>query len=210
MRFKHSPTALVIVRSQFEVSDRRDQQREITYVIRHNEMERTAVGPDGRTVMVHGFLERAIKYVCFDLTCQYGMSPSHAVSTALFLAMLFSIVYIFAQINPDPGGGIWVVWDEDRIKRDQGSKKPQQLTYGALSGRSRIDLIFIAIYFSILSATRIGWQGVNLGTWLTRMQWREYTLRATGWVRMVAGVQSIISVALVVLAILSYTGTPFE
>jgi hypothetical protein len=68
----------------------------------------------------------------------------------------------------------------------------------------------LAAYFSLLSALRIGWSGPNFGTWITRIQLREYTLRATGWVRMVSGVQSLISVYLVALAILTYFGTPFE
>jgi len=68
----------------------------------------------------------------------------------------------------------------------------------------------LAFYFSLLSATRIGWRELNVGTWITRIQPREYTLRATGWVRVVSGIQSLISVYLVALAILTYFGTPFE
>jgi hypothetical protein len=68
----------------------------------------------------------------------------------------------------------------------------------------------LALYFSLLSATRIGWRELNVGTWITRIQPREYSLRATGWVRVVSGVQCLISVYLVALAILTYFGTPFE
>jgi len=42
-----------------------------------------------------------------------------------------------------------------------------------------------------------------------RLQLREYTFRATGWVRTVAGIQSLISLYLVALALLTYFGDPF-
>jgi len=36
-----------------------------------------------------------------------------------------------------------------------------------------------AFYFSLLSTFAIGWRELNVGTWITRIQRREYTLRAT-------------------------------
>jgi hypothetical protein len=121
-----------------------------------------------------------------------------------------SIVYIFAQVNPGPNGGIWAVWDEHRIKQDEGCKEPQQLTDGFPTGSSELSFVLLALYFSLLSATRIGWRDFNVGNWITRIQPHQYSLQATGWVRVVSGVQSLISVYLVALAILTYFGTPFE
>jgi hypothetical protein len=45
---------------------------------------------------------------------------------------------------------------------------------------------------------------------MARMQPREYTLRATGWVRMVSGIQSLLSVYLLALWVPTYFGRPFE
>jgi hypothetical protein len=70
--------------------------------------------------------------------------------------------------------------------------------------------IRFALYFSLLSAFHIGWRELNVGTWITRMQPREYTLRPTGWVRTVSGLQSLLSVYLLALWALSYFGRPFE
>jgi len=42
------------------------------------------------------------------------------------------------------------------------------------------------------------------------MQLRKYSLHATGWTRFASGLQSLISVYLVALAILTYVGNPFE
>jgi len=135
------------------------------------------------------------------------MAPGRPLLIVAALAALLSIVYMFAQIDPGPNAGIWAVWDEHRIKQSENSKEPQQLT---AFGPSQISFLFLAFYFSLLSATRIGWHELNVGTWITRIQPREYSLRAAGWVRVVSGVQSLISVYLVALTILSYFGTPFE
>jgi uncharacterized protein YjbI with pentapeptide repeats len=68
----------------------------------------------------------------------------------------------------------------------------------------------IALYFSLLSAFHLGWRELNVGTWITRLQQRNYTLSATGWVRAVSGVQSLLSVYLLALWALTYFGRPFE
>ena len=67
-----------------------------------------------------------------------------------------------------------------------------------------------SLYFSVLSAFHLGWRELNVGTWISRMQPREYTLRATGWVRTVSGIQSLLSVYLLALWVLTYFGRPFE
>jgi hypothetical protein len=72
------------------------------------------------------------------------------------------------------------------------------------------SLLSLGLYFSFLSAFSLGWRELNVGTWIARMQPREYVLRATGWVRTVAGIQSLLSVYLLALWVLTYFGRPFE
>jgi hypothetical protein len=67
-----------------------------------------------------------------------------------------------------------------------------------------------SLYFSLLSAFHLGWREFNVGTWIARVQSREYTLRATGWVRTVSGIQSLLSVYLLAVWVLTYFGRPFE
>jgi hypothetical protein len=62
----------------------------------------------------------------------------------------------------------------------------------------------------ILSAVLIDWRDLNVGKWIARLQPREYSLRATGWVRFVSGLQSLISVYLIALWVLTYFGRPFD
>jgi hypothetical protein len=67
-----------------------------------------------------------------------------------------------------------------------------------------------AFYFSLLSAFHFGWRDLNVGSWLQRIQPREYGLRATGWVRVVSGLQSLLSVFLIALWAITYFGGALE
>ena len=120
--------------------------------------------------------------------------------------------------------GIWVCWAPDRVSQQEGDYKPTRLTstfffprvQARAAGRwwSRVlrwgCVPLAGLYFSLLSAFHVGWRDLNVGTWIARMQPREYTLRATGWVRCVSGFQSLLSVYLLALWALTYFGRPFE
>jgi hypothetical protein len=73
-----------------------------------------------------------------------------------------------------------------------------------------VNVLCTGLYFSLLSAFSLGWRELNVGTWIARLQPREYILRPTGWVRTVAGIQSLLSVYLLALWVLTYFGRPFE
>lgn len=67
-----------------------------------------------------------------------------------------------------------------------------------------------AAYFALIYAVNIGFQQFTPGDWIRRMQAREYTLEAVGWVRVVAGVQSVLSVYLLAIWVLTQFGRPFD
>ncbi len=146
------------------------------------------------------------------------MSPGKPLRILGLLVPLFAIFYWLALQTPTGSeGGIWAVWAADRVDKDDGDKEPVLLTRVAwpdgpgprlvLSPR---DALAFALYFSALSAFQIGWRELNIGTWLTRLQPREYALRATRWVRPVSGIEAVISVYLIALWALTYFGRPFE
>jgi len=62
----------------------------------------------------------------------------------------------------------------------------------------------------LLSTFQMGWREIDVGSWITRIQPRECTLRATGWFRAVSGAQDLFSVFLLALSTLTYFGCPFE
>jgi Pentapeptide repeats (8 copies) len=214
VRFHDETAALVKLRKEFKDLGLRTQENQLTYAIRRTELERKRRNSGD---FVHTRTERIFNTVLFAWTCQYGMSPGHSLLLVTRCAVFFTIFYVLAQYFPGLGG-IWVVWDEQRPDKMQQNEPSQRLVgfpYEPAArprGRSRslLSVVTLAAYFSLLSALRIGWSGLNFGTWITRMQLREYSLHATGWIRFASGLQSLISVYLVALAILTYFGNPFE
>jgi hypothetical protein len=61
-----------------------------------------------------------------------------------------------------------------------------------------------------MGVVNLGVQGLDLGRWIRLMQRREFDLKARGTIRVVAGLQSVLSFALLALAVVSYFGHPFE
>lgn len=218
--FGYLPTPLVKLRDQFKQMGLRDQEKQLTVAIMRAEMRKHT--QEVPIKFVHGNTERAFNKIFFDWTCEYGYKPGRCLKLLVTLFFLFALLYVVAQQFPGERGGIWAVWDDHRILRADGSTAPERLTNGfppsALS-ETRLGMVFrrlglsvvgLALWFSLLSAFQIGWQAFNFGIWFARMQPREYQLRATGWVRVAAGTQSLISVYFVALWLLTYFGTPFE
>ena len=131
------------------------------------------------------------------------MNSGRALIVLLLLIPVFSIPYVIAlRLNAEDG--IWQDWSDKRARKDLGVDTPVIMNLGW------IKAIGFGAYFSLLSAFNIGWRELNVGNWIVRIQPREYTLRATGWVRSVSGIQSLISVYLLAMWALTYFGRPFE
>lgn len=226
MRFEKSPAALVELREAFKKAGMREQERKITYAIKHSEMLKA------------GSVEYVFGYLLFELPTAWGMLPGRALKILFWLIFVFWIFYLIAiliargetPLNQKPPtwnewkglyrgtdwyvlralwwrferDGIWRVWSENRVRHDLGKSDATRLTF---TGPGALGL---ALYFSVLSAFHFGWLELNVGNWVTRIQPREYTLRATGWVRAISGFQSLISIYLVAIWALTYFGRPFE
>ena len=125
-------------------------------------------------------------------------SPGRALWILILFIGLFTIFYYKALTKFDNTDGIWCKCNEQR------SSKPELLHAKGLHA------LLLAFYFSLLSGFSIGWLEINVGNRIQRIQTRDYSLHATRWVRRVAGIQSLISLYLVVIWILTYFGRPFE
>jgi hypothetical protein len=143
------------------------------------------------------------------------MAPGRALWGLLGFIPGFALLYGIALQHASGQSGIWMIVPADRLTRGRGREKivrirPQTAKTWKERLRRACRLFCISLYFSVLSAFHLGWREFNVGTWIARMQPREYTLRATGWVRTVSGIQSLLSVYLLALWVLTYFGRPFE
>jgi uncharacterized protein YjbI with pentapeptide repeats len=201
LSFNSSSHALGELRNSFKISGMREQERQVTYAIRHTQVVK---------YLKESWWESGLSYVAFDWTCTWGLAPFRPLGIMLLLLCfpfgLFYFLFAFPARLPDDGkDGIWQVWSDDALYRD-----PEKDKTSPLQPASGLAMLGYGLYFSLLSAFHIGWRDLNVGAWISRISRREYTLRATGWVRVVSGVQSLISVYLLALCILSYFGRPFE
>jgi hypothetical protein len=202
----------------------RTQERQITYAIERTRRLRTwdpswhrPGGKDTRPWLekLADKGESLFSYALFELPSQYGMAPERALWGLLSVIPGFALLYWIALRHATSRNGLWIIVPVDRVTRGRGKEKVIQIRphtaktwQERLAGESR--LICTSLYFSLLSAFHLGWREFNVGTWIARMQPREYTLRATGWVRTVSGIQSLLSVYLLALWVLTYFGRPFE
>jgi hypothetical protein len=224
MIFVHSPAALMALREAFKNAGMYPQERQLTYAIERtkqlqawNPLWHQARGEDPRPWLEQLARkgESLLRYALFDLPSHYGMAPGRALWGLLGLIPGFALLYWVLLRRASRHSGLWMVVPKDRIARGRGKEKivrirpyPAKTWWGRLKGEFR--LVRASLYFSLLSAFHLGWREFTVGTWIARMQPREYTLRATGWGRFFSGLQSVVSVYLLALWALTYFGRPFE
>jgi uncharacterized protein YjbI with pentapeptide repeats len=202
---------LIQLRKLLQEAGLRDDERAVTYVIeRSTTSQRLASGraPDA--------LEGIFRLIAFDWTTAYGLYPGRALILILLVGTIFTTIYLVAiwgwtSRQLDESSGIFQVFPADAI--DTTRHKPALYTEARVTKIIQPDFgnaLRSAVYFSILSAFNIGFEAFNVGDWIRRVQAREYALQSTGWVRVVSGVQSLLSLYLLAIWVLTYFGRPFQ
>ena len=203
-------SGLMQLRDLLQKAGLRELEREVTFAIEYGRT-RHAIA-DWRQNF-GAAVEGVFRVMAFDWTTGYGLYPGRALKIIFVVWLLLILVYFWPiRLTPEQsfGAGIYQVWPSDRIETNGGKIsvgepiKINRLQCGTLAAIGR------AGYFSLLSAFHIGWRDLNVGTWIARVQPREYALRATGWVRVISGIQSLLSVYLLAMWALAYFGRPFQ
>jgi hypothetical protein len=206
MTYLVDSTELSKLRKQFQDGGFREQGRKIVYAMNRREAE--LAGP----------VERWFKTVAFEWTCKYGMTPGRALQIWVGLLCLCWLVY--AALMHIPGeSGIYRISKQGEPGHEvtvEVQIKPRTVLSGPW-WRSALQIVwcewqvlFWALFFSLMSAFNIGFRDINFGRWLRLLPRSEYDLKAKGWARTVAGLQSLFSVYLIALWVLTYFGRPFE
>jgi hypothetical protein len=213
-----NPDALVQLRKTFKDGGFRDQERRITYAIK-----RTEAKQEGRDCSAPADLWNCLEFgfntVLFDWTCQYGLKPGRPLRIGLGVWFLCSIFY-FVVIHGSTQSGLFRECAPSMTEEASQTRKPEKIRPWPItkSGPRRYVQIFwrevrlfgTAMFFSLMSAFNIGFREINFGRWLRLLTREEFDIRARGWARVVAGWQSLISVFLIALWVLTYFGNPFE
>jgi uncharacterized protein YjbI with pentapeptide repeats len=237
LTFADRPDALTRLRDQFRDEGFRAQERKLTFALKfHEETEywgQCVTGSATRCV------EFTFNEFLFDQTCRYGMEPERALLLLARLWLLCTLAYWFImrfskhsalylvparrsaissyahsriqRLRPHPRrarsgrtnmrGNLWV--------RGLAFLRSRPISRLRRSVRRKCTLIRAAILFSTMSAFNIGFRDIAAGRWIRLLTKREYDLKATGWARVIAGLQAVVSVGLLALWLLTYFGRPF-
>lgn len=214
--------ALVSLRDSLQKIGNRSAEREATFAIEHGitmhllcdwRREFGSIWECDLNPRLSELAEGFLRLVFFELTTGYGLHPGRALIVLVTFIWIFSLVYSLVTITnlrSDGKGAIFRIWHKGRIDLSSGalaladSEKIEKYRSNWLQG------YLFALYYSILSAFHIGWRDLNVGGWVTRLQGREFELRGFGWVRTVSGLQSLFSVYLLAIWVLTYFGRPFQ
>lgn len=197
LKYWSNPASLFELRVLLNNSGIRNVEKKVTYALRHTER---------KLLWEKGFfnrLESGFKLIFFEVTTLWGMEPGRALKILILFIFIFWPAYVVVLYYPKEDG-IWKHWYKDRSRLDLGSNTPQLVKLDLLNA------IRVGLYFSILSAFHFGWRDLNVGNWIMRIQAKEFTLSATGWARSLSGLQSLISMYLLAIWVLTYFGRPFD
>jgi uncharacterized protein YjbI with pentapeptide repeats len=232
MTYSENPGPLSQLRKQFQDAGYHAQEREITYALNRHDADPSAMRAyveekwksirgepfkRGKILPLRSIIESAFKWFAFDLTCQYGMSYGRPLRIVGVAWLLFTLVYtVFIHL---PGkSGLYFVGT--RVWRGKSNTQGIQIRPEPLPAAKWWKVPFLwlrrewrvlrgAMFFSLMSAFNIGFRDINFGRWLRLLTKSEYDLKAVGWARTASGIQSLLSVYLIALWVLTYFGRPF-
>ena len=189
--YNENPHALTQLRKEFRDGGFREEERKVTYALKRREAERDLSAGNYGTYL--------FEYIFFDFACRYVMEPSRSLRLGFYLFVLSWGAYFLS-----------IRWASspflDRVEpRDDGTVKRT-----AILPRRLGPALWTSFFFSLLNTFNIGFREINPGQWLRLLTRTEYEIKSHGGIRVVAGLQSIISMYLITLWLLSYFGRPFE
>ena len=148
-----------------------------------------------------GTAEQMFQYAAYEIPSAYGYRPERSLLTVLLLIPFISPLYWAAIVGGKrrhDNTGLWL----RRTDRVDTSRSPKPIR---LHDRNSKPFPWaVALYVSLLSAFRIGWHNFNVGDWIIRLQRTEYKFEAVGWPRTIMGLQSLLSIYLLVRFLVEY------
>ncbi len=206
-----SEAGLVQLRELIRKSGLRDLEREATYSIERGKTSHAIEKWKNSPVLA---LEGFLRYIAFDLTTKYGLSPGRAIIIIFIIWLTLIPIYVvpIMRLGSERKGltGIYRVWPEGAVVLSNGKLNIRSTASVERIHYQNIYAFGWSAYFSLLSAFSIGFRELTVGQWLTRIQANNYMLVPTGWVRRVSGFQSLTSMYLLAMWLFTYFGRPFE
>jgi hypothetical protein len=160
-----------------------------------------------------GYMEP--KTLLFDYTCDYGTNLWKPSLEFVLIWAIFSCIYLIFIVFSNKRNGIYVVPryskkpPSENEKQEDGQIKWKKIVGEEIERKTLVGLR-MAMWFSLTSGARLGFREFNPSHWLKLMLWREFEVKGKGWSRTLSGLQSLLSIVLVVTFILTFLGWSFE
>jgi hypothetical protein len=166
---------------------------------------------------LYSLIAYGFRTALFDWTCAYGMLPGRALRIILFMWLVCTVIY-YAFARFATRSAIFKVDIEEETDQLPETKTITRLgavTTGTKRKRfsralGELDLMYWMAYFSLLNGLRLGFHDFDFGKWLSLLSSCPRDMKSIGWVRKIGGVQSLVTLFLVALWVLTFFGNPFS
>jgi hypothetical protein len=212
VRYDKNPDSLVDLARRFKDEGFREQERNVVYARRRAETGSFLERCGRSRGEVSACADYILREVLFDLTCQYGLSPVRPLKIVFVLWLTCSFVY-FMIVHFEGKSALYRLDKPDlpdastiQTQRVRPQWKQQcHWRWRSIEFLSReFRVLRTAMFFSAMCALSLSLRDVNFGPWIRLLTRHEFDIRAVGWARVVAGYQSITSVCLIALSIITY------
>jgi uncharacterized protein YjbI with pentapeptide repeats len=194
LKYRHNPGALIELRNSFREQGFRTQERQVTYALMRERTQRSPLAV------------RTIRTVMLDWTCKYGLSPFLPLKWLTGLWFLCTAFYAL-RIRFGKNSSLYLIQTDPSTRDSLQTSAPAEVTRVPVPSNKAVRF---AALFSLMSTFNYSFQTLDFGRWVRNALPREFDLRAEGNARVVSGVQSLLSLFLITLAVLTYFGRPFD
>ncbi len=182
LRYRDYPDALIRLRDSFKKDGFRQQERLVTAAIERQKLARSR------------WYERWARVVLLGLTCDYGSAVARPLLLIVASILIFPLLYYPC--------GRWLAGCKlQLVDGDDRSAVPREVPDGR---RWRY-----CFQLSLVSAFALGGP-LDVGKWIERLLPTTTSVRAKGGLRTLAGIQSLMGLALLTLWLPNFLGRPFE
>ena len=219
LKYDRFETPLLQLRKALADAGLRSGERKMNYALQRSRLDHLwDEGSEGRGWSIWDRGEVMFQKIFFEWPSRFGLDTGKPLRWLLILMLGCCPIYFMALVKRGtwPRAGIWAIRSPDAVRLPAKTRPVRvHLDLRRKMGvfrklRAIRRAIALTFFFSLQSSFTLGYKDFNVGAWIARLQAREYQLRATGWVRTVVGAQSLISVYLLALWLLTYFGRPFE
>lgn len=152
-----------------------------------------------------------LRLVSLKLPSDYGLHTWRPLFLLLMFLFLFAAIYFAILLTRSPSGILVHPGSDEDGDSDDGNaggpgteasahKDEDASTYGFFRK------LRVAIVLSLRNAFNLSFGEVDVGRWIRLLSYRSYELRTTGMVRVLGGVQSLLSLYLFALWLLNFFG----